>query len=147
MGWFITPTLMNHLVHIFTNMANSKVNIESTSVSQQFNIQLMSAIALGLVPFILVGTTISIKKFKKREITTWDYFFQFCILLVVFLFGCYCKYLIIKISIEQAINHPIAEGVVNTLPLNQVKIHDWGFRACLIAGVLIVLFTRKRKIA
>lgn len=133
------------MLHVFTKIANGKVIFQGTSMTGQFGVKTMPAIALAMVPLILIGTTLSIKRIKKREIAAWDYFFQFCILMVVFLFGCYCKYLVLKLSIEQVANHPIAENVANIFPLSNLKIHDWGLWACLIAGILIVLFTRKRK--
>lgn len=145
-GWFLMPFLWRHMLDVFSKIGHGRVMLQTTSMSGQFSIQTMPAIAFAMVPFILIGTTLTVKRIKKRDISTWDYFFQFCILLVVFLFGCYCKYLVLKLSIEEAAKHPMG-GMVHFLPINKVKIHDWGFWACLIAGILIVLFTRKRKAA
>ncbi len=144
-GGLITPWFTNYMIHYFAAIAQTDI-IVSTVRDIRIRMLILTTISLALVPVLVMCVLLVIKKFKHRTIRNWDYFFHFAIVLSAYLFGAYCKFYAIRFTIEKVMNVK-TDYKVDHIPLvlSYLRIYDWAFYASLLAAVLIVLSTKKRK--
>jgi len=143
MGWVFTPAIMQFVTDHMKSVAND-LEVINTTTSTQFRIHLLSSLSLAATPIMSFLACLIIIKARKKNISSWDYFFYSSILFVVYFVASVFKYYALEGTITKVLNKPISLDVKNTLPMNQVFLYDWAFYASLFALILIVLIAKRK---
>jgi hypothetical protein len=143
-GWVVSPYIMHYIASYLVSITKD-VKVISTSIHEQYNMQLKSALSIAMVPVFVMMVTLLIQKFRKKAISTWDYFFYFSIIIIAYILGAVFKFYALEATVQQVVNYKISPEVINSLPLNQVLVYDWGFYMSLIASILITLIAKRKK--
>lgn len=123
---------------------SKNLEVHGTSLTDQFRIHLLSSLSLAALPIMVLLTSVLVIYVRKKYVTSWDYFFNLSILIVVYFVASVFKYYALEATIVKVLNNPISPNVKNSLPIDQILLYDWAFYASMVTLLLIFLLSKRK---